>query len=622
MNRRMDTTDTPDLRDPARAQGERRDFASANRVPAIAAIAAVVGAGSAVAAWALLHLIRLFTNLFFFQTLSDRAVSPATNTLGLAVIAVPAIGGLIIGLMARYGSEKIRGHGIPEAIEAILFNKSRMSPKVAVLKPISSGIAIGSGGPFGAEGPIIMTGGALGSLIGQFFHITAAERKTLLVAGAVAGMTAVFGTPIAAVMLAVELLLFELRPRSLLPVAIACCVAAAVRPLILDGGALFPLHTATADLKTLASCVVAGLAAGALSWTVSTSLYKVEDLFGALPIHWMWWPALGGLAVGLGGWLEPRALGVGYDVIGDLLADRLAVDVVLALIVCKAAMWVVALGSGTSGGVLAPLLMMGAALGVLVGPWLPGSQPALWPLVFMAATLGGMMRAPIMAVMFALELTHDVDALLPLLISSAVAYGFTVATMPRSILTEKISRRGHHIYREYGIDPLERHIVAEVMTRRVETLDGEATVQGALERHFGSAQRHRAFPVLVGGRFIGMIDRDTLAAGLARPGVTRVADLFGANVPAMALADENCREIATRLAVHGLERLPVVTDARSRRLIGIVSRSDLIKPSLAIGEEELQTERFFQPPLGFARARFRALTEVSRPPELDDDEDA
>jgi len=618
----MDTTDKSDPRDTQRAHGERRDFASANRLPAIAAIAAVVGGCSALAAWALLHLIRVFTNLFFFQTLSDRLVSPAANTLGLAVVAVPAIGGLVIGLMARHGSEKIRGHGIPEAIEAILFNKSRMSPKVAVLKPISSGIAIGSGGPFGAEGPIIMTGGALGSLIGQFFHITAAERKTLLVAGAVAGMTAVFGTPIAAVMLAVELLLFELRPRSLLPVAIACCVAAAVRPLILDGGALFPLHTATPDLMTLASCVVAGLAAGALSWTVSTSLYKVEDLFGALPIHWMWWPALGGLAVGIGGWLEPRALGVGYDVIGDLLADRLAVDVVLALIVCKAAMWVVALGSGTSGGVLAPLLMMGAALGVLVGPWLPGGQAALWPLVFMAATLGGMMRAPVMSVMFALELTHDVDALLPLLISSAVAYGFTVATMPRSILTEKISRRGHHIYREYGIDPLERHIVAEVMTGQVETLDGESTVEGALERHFGSTQRHRAFPVLVGGRFIGMIDRATLAAGLARPGVGRVADLFGANVPAMALPDENCREIATRLAVHGLERLPVVTDAQSRRLIGIVTRSDLIKPSLAIGEEEHHAERFYEPPLGFARARFRTLTGASRAPDRGDDGDA
>jgi H+/Cl- antiporter ClcA len=595
-------------RDPNRSQDERRDFASAERLPPVVALAAVIGGISALAAWLLLHLIRLFTNLFFFQTLSTRNHSPATNTLGLLVIAVPVIGGLIIGLMARYGSEKIRGHGIPEAIEAILFNKSRMSPKVAILKPISSGIAIGSGGPFGAEGPIIMTGGALGSLVGQFFRITGAERKTLLVAGAVAGMTAVFGTPIAAVMLAVELLLFELRPRSLLPVAVACCVAAAVRPLLLDGGPLFPLHTAPADLATLASCIAAGLAAGALSWTVSTTLYKVEDLFARLPIHWMWWPALGGVVVGIGGWLEPRALGVGYDVIADLLANRLALGVVLALIVCKAVMWVVALGSGTSGGVLAPLLMMGAALGVLVGPLLPGSQPALWPLVFMAATLGGMMRAPIMSVMFALELTQDVNALLPLLIASAVAYGFTVVTMSRSILTEKISRRGHHIYREYGIDPLERHIVAEVMSRDVATIDGEAGIVDALERYFGHAQTHRAFPVLVGARFIGMMDRDTLTEGLRRHGNTRVADLFGANVPAMALPDENCRIIATRLAVHGLERLPVVNDAQSRRLVGLIARSDLIKPSLAVGDEEAVPERFFELPIDAARSRFRALT--------------
>ena len=545
-----------------------------------------------------------------------RHQSPATHALGLLVIAVPVIGGLVIGLMARYGSEKIRGHGIPEAIEAILFNKSRMSPKVAILKPISSGIAIGSGGPFGAEGPIIMTGGALGSLVGQFFRITGAERKTLLVAGAVAGMTAVFGTPIAAVMLAIELLLFELRPRSLLPVAVACCVAAAIRPLLLDAGPLFPLHTAPADLATLASCIAAGLAAGALSWAVSTTLYKVEDLFGHLPIHWMWWPALGGLVVGIGGWLEPRALGVGYDVIADLLANRLAVGVVLALIVCKAVMWVVALGSGTSGGVLAPLLMMGAALGVLVGPLLPGGQPALWPLVFMAATLGGMMRAPIMSVMFALELTHDIDALLPLLVASAVAYGFTVVTMPRSILTEKISRRGHHIYREYGIDPLERHIVAEVMSRDVATIDGEAGIADALARHFGPAQRHRAFPVLVGARFIGMVDRETLNDGLRRHGDVRVAELFGANVPAMALPDETCRIIATRLAVHGLERLPVVSDARSRRLVGLIARSDLIKPSLAVGDEEALPERFFELPFEAARTRFRALTGAA-----DDDRD-
>ena len=597
------------LAEPAqRAHDERRDFASAGRLPGIAAIAAVVGAVSALAAWLLLHLIRFFTNVFFFQTLSDRPTSPAANTLGLAVILVPVLGGLVIGLMARFGSDKIRGHGIPEAIEAILFNKSRMSIKVAVLKPISSGIAIGSGGPFGAEGPIIMTGGALGSLAGQFFHITGAERKTLLVAGAVAGMTAVFGTPIAAVMLAVELLLFELRPRSLLPTAIACCVAAAVRPLLLAAGPLFPLQTAVPDIRTLASCLVAGVAAGALSWTVSTSLYKVEDLFGRLPLHWMWWPALGGLVVGVGGWLQPRALGVGYDVIGDLLLSRMALEAVLVLLVCKAVMWVFALGSGTSGGVLAPLLMMGAGLGAVLGPWLPGGQPALWPLVFMAATLGGMMRAPIMSVMFALELTQDINALLPLLIASAVAYGFTVLAMPRSILTEKISRRGHHIYREYGIDPLERHMVSEVMTREVATIDGESAIADALERHFGATQRHRAYPVLIGASFIGMIDRDALVAGAAKPGAVRVADLFGANVPAMALPGENCRTIATRLAVHGLERLPVVADAQSRRLAGVIARSDLVKPSLAHVDEEQTQERFFALPFAAAKARFDALT--------------
>jgi H+/Cl- antiporter ClcA len=593
--------------EPEREQDERRDFAAAGRLPALVAIAAVVGAVSTLAAWLLLHLIRVFTNLFFFQVLSDRVSSPATNTLGAAVIVVPAIGGLVIGLMARYGSEKIRGHGIPEAIEAILFNQSRMSAKVALLKPISSGIAIGSGGPFGAEGPIIMTGGALGSLAGQFFHITGAERKALLVAGAVAGMTAVFGTPIAALLLAVELLLFELRPRSLLPAAVACCMAAALRPLVFDGGPLFPLHTAVPDLLTLASCLAAGLAAGALSWVVSTSLYKVEDLFGRLPLHWMWWPALGGLVVGLGGWLQPRALGVGYDVIGDLLASRLAVDVVLALLVCKAVMWVVALGSGTSGGVLAPLLMMGAGLGVVLGPHLPGGQPALWPLVFMAATLGGMMRAPIMSVLFALELTQDVNALLPLLIASSVAYGFTVLTMPRSILTEKISRRGHHIYREYGIDPLERHMVSEVMSRAVVAIAGETAVDAALLQYFGAEQRHRAYPVVNGASFVGMIDRDALVAGAARLPGACVADLFGANMPAMALPGENCRTIATRLAVHGLERLPVVDDAVSRRLVGVVSRSDLIKPSLALLDEEQRRQRFIVPPLAGARSRLRAL---------------
>ena len=541
----------------------RGDFAADARLLAIAAVAAVIGLFSTGVAYILFRLIRLFTGLFFFHSWSSTSYSPAANQLGLWVVPVPILGGLIIGLLARFGSEKIRGHGIPEAIEAILFGKSRMSLRVALLKPLSSAIAIGSGGPFGAEGPIIMTGGALGSLLGQQLRITGAERKTLLVAGAVAGMTAIFGTPIAAVMLAVELLLFELRPRSLLPVAVACAVAAFSRPFLFDPGPLFPLQTAAVTPICLLSCLLAGLASGALSWVLSTSLYKIEDAFHRLPIHWMWWPAIGAVIVGIGGYLQPRALGVGYDVIGDLLHNHLALGAAIALLLCKGVMWVVALGSGTSGGVLAPLLMLGAGLGVVLGPVLPGGNEGLWPLVFMAATLGGMMRAPIMALMFAFEVTHDANALVPLLAACAVAYGFTVLVMPRSILTEKIARRGYHIYREYGIDPLERHTVSEVMTREVRTVDADTSIQDTLQLYFGPTQSHRAFPVVEGGAFVGMVDRATLTKYAGTSPSLKLRDLFGENLPVMALPEETCRTIATRLAVHQLERLPVVQDTTS-----------------------------------------------------------
>jgi len=337
-------------------------------------------------------------------------------------------------------------------------------------------------------------------------------------------------------------------------------------------------------------CVVAGLLCGLLAATLSTSLYKVEDLFGKLPLHWMWWPAIGGLAVGIGGYLEPRALGVGYDVIGDLLHNHLALGVVLALLAVKAVIWVIALGSGTSGGVLAPLLMMGAGLGVVLGHVLPGNDPMLWPLVCMAATLGGVMRAPLTATIFAFGLTHDSNALLPLLTTSAVAYGFTVLTMRRSILTEKIARRGYHIYREYGVDPLERHFVEEVMSREVRTIDASQPVSQAMAEFFGHGQLHRAFPVLRDGRLIGVVDRAALAELGNRSPIARVGGACEGS-PLVALVGESCRTIATRMARHRLERLPVVKDPNSLELVGIVARSDLIKPSLIHFDEEEKRER-------------------------------
>lgn len=572
-------------------QRHRRDFSNDGRLLFLCLIAAVIGGFSTIAAWALLNLIHFFTNLFFFQTLSFVEHSPATHQLGAWVIVVPVVGSLIVGLIARYGSEKIRGHGIPEAIEAILFGKSRMSARVAVLKPLASGIVIGSGGPFGAEGPIIMTGGAIGSLVAQHFSVSAAERKTLLVAGATAGMTAVFGTPVAAVLLAVELLLFEWRPRSLLPVILACAVAGFGRPLLMEAGPLFPLHTVSASLPALGVCLIAGLLSGVLSAVMSKALYWVEDLFSDLPIHWMWWPAIGAIAVGIGGWLEPRALGVGYDVIADLLNHRIVASAAFSLLVIKAIIWVIALGSGTSGGVLAPLLMLGAGLGTAVSILFPGSDPLLWPLVCMASVLAGVLGAPLTAAMFALGLTGDFNALLPLLLATGVSYGFTVVVMRRSIMTEKISRRGLHIYREYSVDPQERVFVEEVMTSDVVSIPADLPLEAVESRYFGQAQLHRAFPVVdANGIVLGMLDRALLQETMAGPAHASLATVFD-KPAAHALPTETCQAVARRMAVLHLERLPVVHDQDEHKLVGIISRSDLVKPTGISFLEEHVRER-------------------------------
>lgn len=568
-----------------------RDFARAPGLPRLLALATVIGFCGVPAAWLLLHLIQGFTNLFFYQTLSFAPRSPANHTLGAVVIVLPVIGGLIVGVMARFGSDKIRGHGIPEAIEAILFGKSKMSPRVAILKPLSSGIVIGSGGPFGAEGPIIMTGGAIGSLVAQYFHLSAAERKTLLVAGAAAGMTAVFGTPVAAVLLAVELLLFEWRPRSLLPVIVACAVAGFARPLMLEAGPLFPMATPDVAPVALFSCLLAGGCAGILSAGMSRALYAIEDGFHKLPVHWMWWPAIGGLAVGIGGDFQPRALGVGYDVIADLLAGHFTLHAALALLLVKAIIWAIALGSCTSGGVLAPLLMIGAGLGTLLAPVLPGGDVSLWALVCMAATLAGVLGAPLTAIVFALGLTHDANALLPLLLACGVSYGVTIWIMPRSIMTEKIARRGRHIHREYGVDPLERLHVGELMTREPVALGDVMSIEDATKEAFGASQRHRAYPVVDASHaLLGMVDRQALKRAQAQ-GLTTLGELYGVNPPLVALPSETGRIVSARFAAHHLERLPVVSDATSRKLVGIISRSDLVKPAEHWRAEEEVRER-------------------------------
>ncbi len=576
---------------------EKGDFTASPRLIFISAIALGVGALCAFVAVALMWLIGLFTNVFFYHQIATVFRSPAEHQLGWGVVVVPAVGGLVVGLMARFGSERIRGHGIPEAMEAILIGQSRMQAKVAILKPIASAISIGSGGPFGAEGPIIMTGGAFGSLIAQAFHLSASERKTLLVAGAAGGMSATFATPVAAVMLAVELLLFEWKPRSVIPVALASAVAAALRPYLVGAGPLFPVPAhAALGAQGLASAVFVGLAAGALSAALTAAVYGAEDAFQRLPLHWSWWPALGGIVVGVGGLLQPHALGVGYDTIAELLRGEFVPTALIGLVLVKGSIWAIALGSGTSGGVLAPLLIMGSALGALEATVLPGGSKALWPLVSMAAVLGGTMRSPFTSVIFALELTYDINSLLPCLIASMVAHAVTVLVMRRSILTEKVARRGFHVSREYSVDPLELLPVKDVMSTDVVTLPLGLSVRQVIEQYFDdrSSRKHQGYPVVdESGHLAGIVTR----SNLLEPSVSEaidvlvVADVFERE-PLTASSEESCRSAAEKMAEAHVGRLPVVADDDPKRLVGIVTRSDLLKPRARSAADEHQRERF------------------------------
>ena len=577
---------------------ELGDFTVGWRLVPIALAAVGIGVVSAVVAVALLQMIGFFTNLFFYGRFDTTMVSPAGNRLGLLEPLVPVAGALIIGLMARYGSERIRGHGIPEALESILINGSRIEPRVALLKPVSSAISIGSGGPFGAEGPIIMTGGAFGSMIAQFFSLTSAERKTLLVAGAAGGMSATFASPVAAVLLAVELLLFEWKPRSMVPVALASATAAAARRYLIGVGPLFPVppHPIFIGPAGLVGCVVAGLAAGALSAVLTGAVYAAEDAFKRLPIHWMWWPAIGGLVIGLGGLVFPEALGVGYDTIGALVQGEVPKRVILGILVVKSIIWSVSLGSGTSGGVLAPLLLMGGALGGLEATVLPDLGAGFWPLVSMGAILGGTMRSPFTGIVFALELTHDVNMLLPLLVAVTLAHAFTVLTLRRSILTEKVSRRGFHLSREYAIDPLEILFVREVVRTGIATLTVDAPLRVLAEtlRLDGPTRRQLLYPVVDGdGRLVGVTSRNDLEALLADHRSARLAHPLESVVrrsPTVAHPDEPLRMVVYRMAETGLTRFPVV-ERGSGRLLGMVGLFDLLAGRRRTLEAERRRER-------------------------------
>jgi H+/Cl- antiporter ClcA/CBS domain-containing protein len=562
----------------------------------LSVMALAIGSGSAVAASALLELIALVSNLAWLGRFSLVHTRISAVASGPMVVVIPVAGSLIIGLMARFGSEKIRGHGIPEAIEAILFGQSRLSMKIAILKPLSSAISIGSGGPFGAEGPIIMTGGAIGSLFAQCFHLSAAERKTLLVAGAAAGMTAIFGTPVAAILLAVEVLLFEWKPRSLIPVIAGALTALAWRPLLIGTGPLFPFagHFAVA-WWLLPTAAALGMIGGLVAALVSSTLYQIEDLFHRLPAHWMWWPAIGSVIVGCGGLIDTRVLGAGYDNIQDLLDGTLIGQALLLLFVTKTVVWLVALGSGTSGGVLAPLLIIGGAFGALVGHWLPG-DPGFWALLGMAAVMSAAMRAPLTAAVFAIELTGRLNVLPFTVAAAAASYGIAVLVLRRSILTEKISRRGRHITQEYVVDPLAVTQVRDIMTANPESLPAAMRVSEVLT-FFAAEARHRTYPVVnVAGQPVGLVSRaDVLRWQVTDlPDDPSLDDLLSDRSLSLGLPEMPATTIADLMVAEDVGRVPIV-DRASGKLVGLVARRDLLQARAGRQHEENHRQRFVRP---------------------------
>jgi H+/Cl- antiporter ClcA/CBS domain-containing protein len=554
------------------------------RVVFISAVSIALALTASVVAQLLTRLIGLVTNLAFYGRVSTSFSSPAGNHLGAFVIVVPILGALLVGLMARYGSRAIRGHGIPEAMEQVLFNQSRIPPRLILLKPLSAAIAIGTGGPFGAEGPIIATGGALGSLAGQLLRVTTDERKTLLAAGAVAGMAATFGTPVSAVLLAIELLLFEYRPRSVIPVALAASAATAARAAMVGYAPVFSLpELAQPSGAALASYIVMGGIVGVASVLVTRGLYAIEDGFEKLPVHWMWWPAIGAIAVGVAGYFSPRTLGVGYDNIDDILSGTLAGRAALIFCLLKLVSWSVSLGSGTSGGTLAPLFTLGGGLGSLLGSLAIALAPGLGvdvrlaALVGMAAMFAGASRALLASVVFAFEATKQPIGLLPLLGGCAASFLVSSLLMKTSIMTEKIARRGAHVPAEYQADFLAGVLVRDCASGDVVTLDASMSIDAARAwlHARGPGTRHTGFPVLdAAGALLGVVTRSEVFE-TETPADRPVGSLVS-RPPLVIHERSTARAAADRMVRDGVGRLIVVRGDDATRAVGIVTRSDLL----------------------------------------------
>src|SRR3984957_5120790 len=569
------------------------------RIVLVSFLAAAVGVGAGMVAYALYKLIGLFSNLFFFHRWSTNFTSVRFHHLGPWVILVPVIGGLIVGVMAKYGSSKIKGHGIPEAMEAVLTNRSRIEPKVAILKPISAAIAIGTGGPFGAEGPIIQTGGAIGSLVGQVLHTTAVERKVLLACGAAAGMSATFNTPIAGVILAIELLLFEFKSRSFIPLVIASTLATAVHMQSQGPGPMFQVSAMDFGIPhALPFYLVLGLLCGLAAVGFSKLLYWVEDQFDKLPINEVWWPAIGAVGLGIIGFFVPRVLGVGYDTIGDILNGQLAWKLLLVVMLAKAAALAISLGSGTSGGLLAPCFMWSAAIGGLFAmvsnQFFPAAHlsPGAFALVAMGAVFAAASRATFTFIIFAFEITRDYNSVLPLMLVSVIADGIAMLLMPKSsIMTEKLARRGMQIHTDYETDVLQQVTVGEMMDRELPTISNDMSVGELAERiarRDPAVSKHEGLLILsADGDLEGIITRSDILRAFEKDSAGKISVLdAGTRDVVVTHPDELLHDAAAKILRHNIGRLPVVERTQPARVVGYLGRQGIMAARLRRLDEE------------------------------------
>ncbi len=579
-------------------KSRRPEQSAGYRIGLISSLAALIGILAGFIAYALYDLIGLITNLAYYHEWSFHFRSPEHTPIGLWIIVTPVIGGIIVGFMAKYGSEKIKGHGIPEAMEAVLTSRSRIEAKVAILKPLSAAIAIGTGGPFGAEGPIIQTGGAVGSLIGQIISTTASERKVLLACGAGAGMAATFNTPIAGVILAIELLLFEFRSRSFIPLVIACTLATSVRSVLLGQRSMFTMGNVNFDaLHGLPFYLLLGVLSGVAAICFTKALYWVEDQFDRLPIDDLWHPAIGALGLGIIGFFVPRVLGVGYDTISDILNNNLALKVLLLIAIFKALALMISLGSGTSGGLLAPMFMSSAALGgsfaIVVNLIFPSAHlsPGAYALVAMAAVFGAASRATFAFIVFAFEITRDYNAILPLMLVCVIADMIAIHYLPSSIMTEKLARRGLRVPEEYEAGVLKVVRVSEIMRRDVHPISPEMTVGDLAER---MARGEPSFNLTQGlpiigkdGHLVGVVTQaDLLRALEADPkGKASVLEA-GSRDLVVAYPDESASDALFRMLKNDIGRLPVVSRENSKEMVGYLNRSSILGAWTRQMEEE------------------------------------